>query len=56
MLAPPLTGFLATMYGIPVTFRVVAISLIVLYYVLWLVHRLLSARLTVPSVAEEAQP
>jgi MFS family permease len=57
MLAPPLTGYLATLYGIPTTFRVVAVSLIVLYYVLWLVHRLLSARLTLLSVeAEEAQP
>jgi MFS family permease len=57
MLAPPLTGFLASIYGIPVTFRVVTVSLIVLYYVLWLVHRLVSARLTMLSVgAEEAQP
>lgn len=57
MLAPPLTGFLAAIYGIPATFRTLAVLLVVFYYGLWLVHRLISARVPVLTVeAEEAKP
>ena len=56
MVAPPLTGFLAATYGIPATFRMVALFLVVVYYVLWMFHRLISARVPVLTVgAEEAK-
>lgn len=57
MLAPPLTGFLATAYGIPATFRMVAISLPILYYVVWFLQRALAGRKgPAPVEAKEASP
>lgn len=39
MLAPPITGLLAGVSGIPIAFRVVGVGLPLLYYVAWLLVR-----------------
>ncbi len=49
MLAPPLGGALAALIGIPATFRVAALALPAVYYLLWL---LLRPRLAAPVAAE----
>ena len=49
MLAPPLGGALAALIGIPATFRMAALALPAIYYLLWL---LLRSRLAPPVAAE----
>jgi hypothetical protein len=51
LVAPPVAGGLAALIGLPMTFRVVAVALPLIYYALWL-----GGRSRTPGRAAEAPP